>query len=204
MALPRMTTADGFEMQFGTNHLGHFALTGLLLPALRAAAAARVVTLTSMAAWPGRIHFDDLQGERGYHRWPAYCQSKLANLLFAKELDRRVAEVTSVAAHPGYASTNLQQTAARLEGAKGREAFYGVANRLFGRSQRMGVLPSLYAATSPDVKGGECYGPSGLFQQRGLPARVRTTPLSHDRNLAARLWDVSEELTGVHYEVSTV
>lgn len=108
MAIPRRTTADGFEMQFGTNHLGHFALTGLLLPALQAAPSPRVVTVTSGVAWTGRLRFDDLQGERGYRRWAAYGQAKLANLLFAKELDRRVSGLTSVAAHPGYAATNLQ------------------------------------------------------------------------------------------------
>jgi NAD(P)-dependent dehydrogenase (short-subunit alcohol dehydrogenase family) len=188
-------------MQFGTNHLGHFALTGLLLPALLAAPAARVVTVTSMTAWAGRIHFDDLQGDRAYHRWPAYCQSKLANLLFAKELDRRVAALTSAAAHPGYAATNLQQQAAKIEGSRLRQAFYGAMNRVVGQPERMGALPSLYAATAPSVRGGECYGPRGPFQYRGLPVRVRTGPQSHDRNLATRLWGVSEDLTGVTYEV---
>jgi NAD(P)-dependent dehydrogenase (short-subunit alcohol dehydrogenase family) len=201
MALPRQTTADGFEMQFGTNHLGHFALTGLLLPALLARPGARVVTLTSMLAWPGRIHFDDLQGERGYQRWTAYAQAKLANLVFAKELDRRVAAVTSVAAHPGYASTNLQQRSSREEGHRLREAVFGLGNNMLAQSAAAGALPTLYGATAPDVRGGECYGPRGLGQQRGLPRRVRTVARAADPELGSRLWEVSTELTGVTYEI---
>jgi NAD(P)-dependent dehydrogenase (short-subunit alcohol dehydrogenase family) len=201
MALPRQPTADGFEMQFGTNHLGHFALTGLLLPALLTRTGARVVTVTSMLAWGGRIRFDDLQGERGYRRWSAYSQAKLANLLFAKELARRVDAVTSVAAHPGYASTNLQQRSARIEGSRFREGFFGLGNLLFGQSAAAGALPTLYAATAPGVTGGACYGPRGPGQQRGLPKRVRTIPRAADPAIGGRLWEVSEELTGVTYEV---
>jgi NAD(P)-dependent dehydrogenase (short-subunit alcohol dehydrogenase family) len=205
MALPWQTTADGFEMQFGTNHLGHFALTGLLLPALLQGVSEgrdpRVVTVTSMAAWGGHIRFDDLQGERSYHRWPAYCQAKLANLLFAKELDRRVGGLTSVAAHPGYASTNLQQAAPRELGSKLRDKGYGVANALFGQSAAAGALPTLYGATAPQVRGGECYGPRGPFQQRGLPTKVRTTSQAGKPELARKLWEVSEDLTGVTYDV---
>ncbi|MBC6461214.1 oxidoreductase [Actinomadura sp. HBU206391] len=203
MALPRQTTADGFEMQFGTNHLGHFALTGLLMPALLARSGARVVTLTSMLAWSGRIRFDDLQRERGYQRWAAYSQAKLANLVFAKELDRRVTAITSVAAHPGYASTNLQQRSARMEGSRLREGFFGLGNLLFSQSAAKGALPTLYGATAPDVHGGECYGPRGLGQQAGLPKRVRTVGRAADPELGARLWEVSEKLTGVTYEVAT-
>jgi NAD(P)-dependent dehydrogenase (short-subunit alcohol dehydrogenase family) len=201
MALPRRSTADGFEMQFGTNHLGHFALTGLLLEALRHGRDPRVVTVTSVAAWGGHLRFDDLQGEWRYHRWPAYCQSKLANLLFAKELDRRVGGLTSVAAHPGYASTNLQQAAPRESGWKLREMGYGLGNALLGQPAVAGALPSLYGATAPRVRGGECYGPRGPFQWRGLPGRVRTTPQADRPDLARKLWEVSEDLTGVGYDV---
>ncbi|REE95130.1 oxidoreductase [Thermomonospora umbrina] len=199
MALPRRTTADGFEMQFGTNHLGHFALTGLLLPALLAAPAPRVVTVTSLLAWAGRIHFDDLQGTRRYRRWRAYNQSKLANLLFAKELDRRVSGLTSTAAHPGYAATNLQTTGPRMAGSRINERLMTAANRVVAQSDAAGALPSLYAATAPNVHGGACYGPRGPFQQRGLPTRVRTSPTASDPDLARRLWDVSTTLTGVAY-----
>jgi NAD(P)-dependent dehydrogenase (short-subunit alcohol dehydrogenase family) len=201
MALPRQTTADGFEMQFGTNHLGHFALTGLLLPALLDRPGSRVVTVTSMVAWNGRLRFDDLQGERGYRRWTAYAQAKLANLVFTKELHRRVRSVTSVAAHPGYASTNLQQRSARIEGSRLRERFYGLGNLLFAQPAADGALPTLYAATAPGVQGGECYGPRGLGQQRGLPTRVRTIPRAADPETGRRLWEASERLTGVTYEV---
>jgi NAD(P)-dependent dehydrogenase (short-subunit alcohol dehydrogenase family) len=203
MALPRQSTADGFEMQFGTNHLGHFALTALLLAALRRGREPRVVTVTSMAAWGGHLRFDDLQGEWRYRRWPAYCQAKLANLMFAKELDRRAGGLTSAAAHPGYASTNLQQAGPRAMGSKLEERWYGLANALLGQSAAAGALPSLYAATAPGVRGGQCYGPRGLFQQRGLPTRVRTTPQADRTDVAGRLWEVSEDLTGVTYDLKT-
>lgn len=209
MALPRRTTADGFEMQFGTNHLGHFALTGMLLPALLSARSAepartaRVVTVTSMVAWSGKIDFDDLQGERRYRRWGAYSQSKLANQLFARELDRRFPDLTSVAAHPGYASTNLQQAGPRMDGSRFQERLYGAANTIVAQSSANGALPSLYAATAPGVEGGACYGPRGLFQQRGLPRKVMTPPRAGDAEAARRLWEISEELTGVGYRQTT-
>jgi NAD(P)-dependent dehydrogenase (short-subunit alcohol dehydrogenase family) len=201
MALPRRTTADGFEMQFGTNHLGHFALTGLLLPMLRRAAGARVVTVTSMAAWIGRIRFDDLQGERRYQRWPAYGQSKVANLIFAKELDRRVPELLSAAAHPGYAATNLSRASARLERRRVRETFFGMGDAILAQSSAAGAWPSLYAATAPGVTGGACYAPC-IGQMWGRPARAVTTPYARGADLARRLWEVSEDLTGASYEVS--
>jgi NAD(P)-dependent dehydrogenase (short-subunit alcohol dehydrogenase family) len=199
MALPRVTTADGFEMQFGTNHLGHFALTGLLLPDLQAAPDPRVVTVTSMAAWGGRIHFDDLQWERRYWRWPAYAQSKVANLLFAKELDRRFSELVSVAAHPGYAATNLTGGASRFERRGVRDVIFGLGDALLAQSSAAGAWPLLYAATAPGVTGGECYGPRGVGQQRGRPTRVRTTGYAARPDVAQRLWKVSEQLTGVSY-----
>jgi NAD(P)-dependent dehydrogenase (short-subunit alcohol dehydrogenase family) len=199
MALPYRTTADGFEMQFGTDHLGHFALTGLLLPALLERPGARVVTVTSTMHWLGRIHFDDLDAERGYRKWPAYCQAKLANLVFAKELDRR-APFASVASHPGYAATNLQQAGPRMSGKRIRTAAFGVANTLLGQSDAAGAWPSLYAATSPDVEGGQCYGPQGLGQRAGAPGRVRTLGRAADPELGRRLWEVSERRTGVSFD----
>jgi NAD(P)-dependent dehydrogenase (short-subunit alcohol dehydrogenase family) len=204
MALPHRTTADGFEMQFGTNHLGHFALTGLLMPALLERPGARVVTMSSGAHQLGRFDFDDLQRERRYQRWMAYGQSKLANLLFAFELSRRAAladlDLTSVAAHPGYASTNLQAAGARMEGSGLKERLATVGNRLFAQSDAQGALPALYAATMPDVIGGEYFGPDGRSGMRGYPARVGTNKSARDPELARRLWQASEELTGVTYD----
>ena len=206
MALPRRTTADGFEMQFGTNHLGHFALTGLLLANLLAAThgPARVVTVSSMAHVIGRMNFDDLQGERHYGRWRAYGQSKLANLLFAFELDRRARRagvpLVSVASHPGYAATNLQTASAKLEGSSLRERVMEAGNRVFAQPSSAGAQPSLYAATAPGVDGGTFWGPSGPMQ-RGAPGRnLLTMPAARKEVDAARLWDVSETLTGVRYD----
>ncbi|WP_067823074.1 oxidoreductase [Actinomadura kijaniata] len=199
MALPRRTTADGFETQFGTNHLGHFALTGLLLPALRAAGSPRVTTVTSGFAWAGAVRWDDLQGERRYNKWLAYAQSKLANILFARELDRRYADLLSNAAHPGYASTNLQAAGARMTGRRLEERLMTYANTLVAQSAAMGALPTLYAATAPGAEGGALYGPRG-FQYRGAPVKVAAPPRSGRRDLAERLWRVSEDLTGVVYE----
>jgi NAD(P)-dependent dehydrogenase (short-subunit alcohol dehydrogenase family) len=204
MALPRRTTKDGFEMQLGTNHLGHFALTGLLLPALLERPGARVVTMSSGAHSFGRIRFDNLQGERHYQRWLAYGQSKLANLLFAFELSRRAAlsdlDLTSVAAHPGYAATNLQTQGARMDNSRVKTTLAELGNRLFAQSDAQGALPALYAATMPDVIGGEYFGPDGRSGLRGHPTRAQTTKAARDPELAARLWAVSEELTGVSYE----
>src|SRR3954453_23141563 len=204
MALPRRTTADGIEMQLGTNHLGHFALTGLLLPAVVKEPGARVVTMSSGAHAFGRINFDNLQGERRYQRWLAYGQSKLANLLFAFELARRAAsadlDLTSVAAHPGYAATNLQLQAGQMEDNALKRATWSLLNRAFAQSDAQGALPALYAATMPDVIGGEYFGPDSLGGTRGSPARAPATKLARDREVGRRLWEVSEELTGVTYE----
>ena len=203
MAMPRRTTADGFEMQFGTNHLGHFALTGLLLTNLLAARGARVVTVSSTAHLIGRMDFDDLQGERRYGRWRAYGQSKLANLLFAAEFDRRArragVDLVSVASHPGYAATNLQTAAAKIEGSSWRERIMELGNRVFAQTSAAGALPSLYAATAPGVEGGTYWGPSGLLM-RGRPGKAMSVPAARNAGAAARLWDVSEELTGVRYD----
>ncbi len=201
MALPQRKTADGFEMQFGTNHLGHFALTGLLMPALLKTEKARVVTVTSMMAWIGRIDFDDLDGERRYRRWTAYCQAKLANLVFTKELDRRAGDrIISAAAHPGYAATNLQQTGPRMAGSKTREGMFVVLNNVVAQSDAAGAWPSLYAATAPDVRGGQCYGPRGPGQSRGAPHRVNTLRRASNTEVGRRLWEVSQERTGVAFD----
>jgi NAD(P)-dependent dehydrogenase (short-subunit alcohol dehydrogenase family) len=204
MALPHGLTADGFEMQLGTNHLGHFALTGLLLPALLAGRHARVVTVSSTAHRTGAIDLDDLQGERRYGRWDAYGRSKLANLLFAFELQRRIdaagLDLRSVAAHPGYAATNLQAAGPRMEGRALRQAFFAAGNLLLGQPAARGALPQLYAATAEDVRGGEYFGPRGPLESRGSPTRVRASARANDPELAKRLWEISEELTGVTYE----
>jgi NAD(P)-dependent dehydrogenase (short-subunit alcohol dehydrogenase family) len=201
MALPRQVTVDGYERQFATNHLGHFALTGGLLPALRRQPGARVVTVSSAVAHVGRIDFDDLQGERRYWRWVAYAQSKLANLLFAFELDRRAvaagASLVSVAAHPGFAATNLQAASPRRQGHRWRAAAVGFGARLVGQSAANGALPLLYAATAPGVRGGDYYGPSGPTSMRGHPGMVAPPRRALDPELAARLWAASEALTGV-------
>jgi NAD(P)-dependent dehydrogenase (short-subunit alcohol dehydrogenase family) len=199
MMTPRQTTADGFELQLGTNHLGHFALTGLLLDKLRAGRDARVVTVTSLEHRPGRIDFDDLQSERDYSPRGAYQCSKLANAVFGLELDRRLraaeAPVMSVLAHPGYSATNLQ-----LSGPTGvMRSFLRVTNKLVAQSVEQGALPQLCASTAPDVEGGAFYGPDGFREARGHPTRVQTAGRAKDTELGKRLWEVSEELTGVRY-----
>jgi NAD(P)-dependent dehydrogenase (short-subunit alcohol dehydrogenase family) len=199
MMPPQQQTADGFELQFGTNHLGHFALTGLLLERLGRAEAARVVTLSSLEHRSGHIHFDDLQLVHGYVPRKAYQQSKLANAIFGLELDRRLraagSPVVSVLAHPGYTATNLQST-----GPTGiMKAFLAVGNRVFAQNAEHGALPTLYAATAPDVEGGEYYGPDGFQETRGRPTRVKVIAEGRDPAIGRRLWEVSEELTGVEY-----
>ena len=195
MAPPRTLTEDGFELQLGTNHLGHFALTGRLLPLLLAAPAPRVVTVSSGAHRLGSIAFDDLMGERSYRRWSAYGQSKLANLLFTRELDRRFGDrLTAVAAHPGYAATHLQTG----QGQPLLEALMRVGNATIAQSDAAGAWPSLYAATAPDVRGGQYFGP-GLLELRGHPKQVGRSAAAKDDAVAARLWTVSQELTGTSY-----
>jgi NAD(P)-dependent dehydrogenase (short-subunit alcohol dehydrogenase family) len=202
MAPPRRETADGFELQLGTNHLGHFALTGLLLPRMGGREDARVVTVSSTAHKFGRIAFGNLQGERRYFRWRAYGQSKLANVLFARELDLRLrgggSDVKSLAAHPGYAATNLQTAAPPAFD----RAVFAVSNRLLAQSAEMGALPELYAATRPHLDGGLFIGPDGFEEQRGHPKVVEPVKAGRDARTAARLWEVSTELTGVEYAFS--
>lgn len=206
MATPRSETADGFEIQLGTNHLGHFALTGLLLGSLRAADAPRVVTVASAAHRMGSIDFEDLQGERSYGRWRRYGQSKLANLLFAFELQRHSdAEgwnILSAAAHPGYASTHLQTSGPGTGG--GIQSLLNVTlgklgNLLIAQSDEMGALPTLYAATHPGMPPGGYVGPSGPGEARGHPQLVSTSRAARSEAVAARLWSTSEELTSVSF-----
>ncbi|WP_440992264.1 oxidoreductase [Haloarchaeobius baliensis] len=205
MAIPRSETNDGFETQFGVNHLGHFALTGHLLGLLRASEGeARVVSQSSGLHERGEMEFDDLHGERDYDKWDAYAQSKLANLLFAYELDRRlddagVDDVTSVGCHPGYSATNLQYRGPEASGSWLRLAMMRVANAVVGQSPSVGSLPMVYAATHPDIEGGEYVGPGGLMDMRGYPAVQASSDRSHDEASARRLWEVSTELTGVTY-----
>ena len=206
MAIPRQETEDGFEKQLGVNHLGHFALTGHLLEVLlEGDGESRIVTHSSGAHEAGELDFDDLHRERSYGKWEAYGQSKLANLLFAYELQRRlesagVTDTVSVACHPGYAATNLQYRGPKQEGSTLRMGLMKVANTVFGQSAEKGALPLLYAATAPGVQGGEYYGPGGLLNMRGAPEKQSSNDASHDERDAERLWDVSEKLTGVTYE----
>jgi NAD(P)-dependent dehydrogenase (short-subunit alcohol dehydrogenase family) len=198
MATPERRTKDGFELQFGTNHLGHFALTNLLLPQITD----RVVTLSSPAHRFGRINLDDLNWERrNYQRWGAYGQSKLANLLFTLELQRRLAEagsaVRALAAHPGYAATNLQ---AHTENPI-QHWVMEIGNRVIAQSQDMGALPELYAATQ-DLPGASYVGPDGIGEQRGHPTLVGRSAAASDTATARALWERSEELTDVRYPLS--
>jgi len=200
MAPPRRTTADGFELQMATNHFGPFALTGLLIDALHDA---RVVTISSGMHRSGRIAFDDLQSEHGYHRWQVYSQSKLANLLFAFELGRRAAAaglaLRSVAAHPGIARTNLQAAGPGMDGNRLEQMAIVGGTHLIGQSGAKGALPTLFAATMPDLPSGTYVGPHGIFEGRGSPKVVSASKAAHDPEAARRLWEVSEQLTGVSY-----
>ena len=199
MYTPKSTTKDGFELQFGTNHLGHFAFTGLLLDRLLPVAGSRVVTISSMGhRIRADIHFDDLQWEHSYNRVSAYGQAKLANLLFTYELQRRLAPhgtTIAVAAHPGGSNTELMR---HLPG--WAASVYPVIAPIF-QDAAMGALPQLRAATDPAVLGGQYYGPDGLGQTRGYPKIVGSSKKSHDAERQRRLWAVSEELTGVTYPV---
>ena len=204
MYTPKQVTKDGFEMQFGTNHLGHFALTGLLLDHLLPVRGSRVVTVSSMGhRIRASIHFDDLQWERRYDRIAAYGQSKLANLLFTYELQRRLSarpgadkSTIAVAAHPGTSNTELARNLPRII-----KLAADVLGPVLVQSAAMGALPTLRAATDPTVQGGQYYGPDGLGEQRGHPKLVNSSAQSHDEDVQRRLWTVSEELTGVTFPV---
>ncbi len=199
MAIPERRTADGFEMQFGTNHLGPFALTNLLLPYLTG----RVVTVASNAHRRVRLDFDDLNSARGYERWRAYGRSKLANLLFTLELQRRLeaagSPVTAHAAHPGWSATNLQgHTTSRME-----KAVMAVGNRLLAQRDEMGALPTLYAATQ-SLPGASYTGPSGFQEFRGNPGPAGRSTAAQDTRAAQRLWHMSEQLTGVSFPLAAL
>ena len=194
MAPPLQRTKDGFEIQFGTNHLGHFALTGPLLDLLEAAPAPRIVQISSLAHRSGKIMWGNLNAEKRYSRWPFYCQSKLANLIFAKDLHRRLrkrgSNIQVMAAHPGYSATHLQDT---IPGG-------GLFNKFMAQPAEMGCLPGVMAATSDDVVSGGYYGPDGkVLELRGYPAPAFARKITDNEGLAQRLWDESERLTGVRY-----
>jgi len=200
MMTPKATTQDGFELQFGTNHLGHFALTGLLIDRLLETPGSRVVTVSSMGhrlfARRG-INFDDLQSQRRYSRAGAYGQAKLANLMFTYELQRRLIGTTTIAAaaHPGGSRSELARNLPPV-----LQGVFTVMEPFFQETD-MGALPTLRAATDPGVIGGQYYGPDGLGEQRGYPKVVSSSAVSHDTAAQRRLWSVSEELTGVVYPV---
>ncbi|MFW9928826.1 MAG: oxidoreductase [Candidatus Thorarchaeota archaeon] len=208
MQTPHKKTEDGFELQIGINHLGHFALTGLLLDLIKATPEARVVTMSSTVHTMGKVDTTDLQFENGrkYDRTKSYSQSKLANLLFAYELDRKFKEnnitAISVASHPGYAATNLQSSGLSLDTglkAKFYRWTYKITNKVIAQSAYMGSLPMVMAGVDNSVKGGEYYGPTGLLGQRGYPGKTKSNEKSHDVENAQKLWKISEELTKVHY-----
>ncbi|MFI8995068.1 oxidoreductase [Streptomyces sp. NPDC053542] len=206
MALPHRRTADGFEMQFGTNHLGHFALTGLLLPALLATPGARVVTVSSGFHALANVDLSDLNYEHGrYRRWIAYARSKSANLLFTHELANRLgragADVLSVAAHPGYAATNLQTAGVRMEGRTRAERLVLLGNRVIAQPAESGALPALCAATAPHMKPDAFIGPQGGL--RGAPGLSFRAPWTQDDSTSEALWTASEELTGVTYDFTS-
>ncbi len=202
MAPPLRRTEDGFELQFGTNHLGHFALTGQVIDLVLAAPCPRVVSVASGAHRMGKIHFDDLNWERGYSKWPAYGQSKLANLLFTFELQRRALAagtgLLAVAAHPGYAATHLQAAGPEMAGNGLMRRMMDVGNLLFAQSDEHGALPTIYAATM-DVPPGAYVGPDGRFEMQGRPTLVGTSNAARDVQAQRRLWEVSEQLTGIRF-----
>jgi NAD(P)-dependent dehydrogenase (short-subunit alcohol dehydrogenase family) len=193
MVPPYGTTEDGFELQIGTNHFGHFALTGLLLDVMLRTPKSRVVSVSSMAHRMGTINFDDINSKKKYSKWSAYGQSKLANLFFIYELERRFenakADAIAVAAHPGYANTNLQRTT----------GFFSAFNPILAQPAGMGALPVLYAATEEHVRGGEFFGPDGFLEMRGYPKKTSSNKISYDKAMAKKLWELSEEVTGVKY-----
>jgi NAD(P)-dependent dehydrogenase (short-subunit alcohol dehydrogenase family) len=190
MAIPFQRTADGFEMQFGTNHFGHFCLTALLIDSLLKTKGSRIVNVSSMAHTMGFIDFENINAERKYAKWGAYSMSKLANLLFTYEAARRLealgADTIAVAAHPGYSATNLQNSM----------PFHTIINKLFAQDEEIGALPQLYACTVEDVGNGEYYGPGGFREMWGHPKRVNSNRRSHDKETAKQLWELSEKATG--------
>lgn len=205
MALPLCRTADGFEMQFGTNHIGHFALTVQLIPVLLESRTPRVVNVSSMAHTFGKMDFDNLNAEKSYSKWGAYGQSKLANLLFTFELQRRLVAqdrgAIAVSCHPGYADTNLQSAGAKMAGATFVEKVMNLGNALFAQSAHMGALPTLRAAVDESLDGGEFIGPRGLRGMRGYPEIGRAKRTAYNASDALRLWEISEELAGTRSSI---
>lgn len=205
MAIPRQETADGFEMQLGVNHLGHFALTGHLIEIIVQTPNARIHNVSSSAMYSGSINFDDLMGENEYGRWAAYGQSKLANVFFTFELQKRLAaagyDTVVNSSHPGVVRTNLQNTSMAQSNTEGSEGWlYRIFGTLFFQDISMGVLPMIYGATAQDAKGGTFYGPR-TFNLRGYPAEKKVNEAAHDADALRRFWEVSEELTGVRYTI---
>ncbi|MGW8315532.1 MAG: oxidoreductase [Bacteroidales bacterium] len=205
MAIPLQRTAEGFEMQFGVNHLGHFALTAKLWPLLRKTDGSRIVNVSSAAHRFGKIRFEDIHWEESYSKWGAYGMSKLANLLFTRALALKISQagfqVLVAAAHPGYASTELQAKGAVMEGSRMKARFYDLANRLAAQTAWMGALPVLYAATAEGVGQGGFYGPGGLFRMKGWPApELPDRKRMSDRD-ADQLWKLSEQLTGTEFRI---
>jgi NAD(P)-dependent dehydrogenase (short-subunit alcohol dehydrogenase family) len=205
MALPLRRTAQGFEMQFGTNHLGHFALTALLFNIIERTPGSRIVNVSSLMHKFGKINFDDLNWEKSYSKWQAYGQSKLANLLFSLELNRRLRaagkQTGVMTSHPGYAATKLQVRAGEMEGSKMNVRANNLMNALFAQPASKGALPSLYAATCENAISGKFYGPSGLGSVRGYPREEKINPLLTNPDVAKRLWEKSEKLIGMRFGV---
>lgn len=203
MAIPREETEDGFEKQFGVNHLGHFALTAHLMPVLENAEEARIINQSSGLHENGDINFDDIMHEESYSPQGAYADSKLANVLFTYELDRRLSDtgIKTLACHPGYAATNLQSRGPEKEGSTIKKYVMKAANKLLAQSAEIGALPMLYAATSPEAESGDYIGPDGFMNMRGLPVEQKSSEKSYDEEKARKLWDISEELTGVEFDI---
>jgi NAD(P)-dependent dehydrogenase (short-subunit alcohol dehydrogenase family) len=206
MAIPYYKTSDGFEMQFGVNHLGHFALTALLWPLMKDKPGTRIVSVSSAAHHFGKIRFEDIHWDQGYSKWGAYGMSKLANLLFTTEMARRLKELDSpvivAAAHPGYADTSLQAKSMIMAGSRGKARLFDLVNKFVAQSGEMGALPSLYAATAPDVESGSFYGPSGFMKMKGWPALEKPNPKRVIPEVAELLWKVSEDLTGIKFTLT--
>ncbi len=203
MAIPLQRTSEGFEMQFGVNHLGHFALTARLWPLLIKSAGSRIVSVSSAAHRFGKIRFEDIHWQDSYSKWGAYGMSKLANLLFIKELANRITRAglpaVAAAAHPGYAGTELQAKGALMEGSRWKARFFNLANRLVAQTAEMGALPVLYAATAEGVGQGEFFGPGGAFSMKGWPARETPDRKRMSDETAEKLWVLSEQLTGIPF-----
>lgn len=205
MAIPRQETEDGFEMQLGVNHLGHFALTGLLMDVLAATPGARIHNVTSSANWTGSIQFDDLMLKEDYGRWASYGQSKLANIFFTFELQKRLdaagQNIIANTSHPGLVMTNLQANSVEQSDAGAEQFLYNLIGPLIAQDVSMGVLPMLYGMTAPQAKGGEFYGPR-LFRVRGYPTEQKANDEAYDADALRRFWEISAELTGVDYDLS--